>query len=114
MGNPSTHLIATVSNLSLCQFWKLPRVRLFIHFSQLFFPQVEEEGTMLQLKVSVGGRSVSEALGVKLELGQPIMAPPSPPVILPNVLLLLLQAATVSTAVTPLRRLEKVTPGFWC
>jgi len=38
---------------------------------------------MLQLKVSVGGRSVSEALGVKLELGQPIMAPPSPPVILP-------------------------------
>lgn len=67
---------------------------------------------MLQLKVSVGGRSVSEALGVKLQLSQPIMAPPSPPDILPNVLLLLLQAATMSTGLTCLWRLEKVTPGF--
>lgn len=48
---------------------------------------------------------------MKLQLSQPIMAPPSPPVILTNILLLPLQAATVSTAGTPLRRLEKVTPG---
>lgn len=65
---------------------------------------------MVQLKVSGGGKIVSEALGVKLELSQPIIAPPAPPVILLNVLFLLLQAATVSTALTFLWRLEKVTP----
>ena len=100
MGNTATPIIATVFNLRLYPFCKFPRVRLFLLFSQLFFSQVEKEGTMLQLEVVGGGKIVSETLGVKLELRQPILAPPAPPVSLLNVLLLLLQAATVPRALT--------------
>ena len=54
MGNTAAPIIATVFNLRLYPFCKFPRVRLFLLFSQLFFSQVEKEGTMLWLQVSVG------------------------------------------------------------
>lgn len=55
---------------------------------------------MLQLAVGVGDKIVYETLGVKLQLSQPIIAPPDPPVSLLNILFLLLQAATVPKALT--------------
>ena len=54
MGNTGTPHIATVSNWVCCQFWELPSVKIFLELSQLFFSQVEKEGTMLWLQVSVG------------------------------------------------------------
>lgn len=62
MGNTATSHIATVSSWVCCQFWKLPSVKIFLELSQLFFSQVDKEGTMLQLQVSVGDRIVLRPL----------------------------------------------------
>ena len=62
MGNTATPLIATVSNWVSCQFRELPRVKIFLELSQLFFSQVDKEGTMLWLQVSVGDRVVLRSL----------------------------------------------------
>jgi hypothetical protein len=67
MGNKSTPHIATVSTWVLCQFWELASVKIFLELSQLFFSQVEKEGTMLRLEVGVGEKIVSGTLGVKVE-----------------------------------------------
>ena len=67
MGNTGTPHIATVSNWVCCQFWELPSVKIFLELSQLFFSQVEKEGTMLRLEVGVGEKIVSGTLGVKVE-----------------------------------------------
>ena len=62
MGNPSTPHIATFSNWVLCQFWELASVKIFLELSQLSFSQVDKEGTMLWLQVSVGDRVVLRSL----------------------------------------------------
>ena len=54
MGNTATPHIATDSNWVCCQFWELPSVKIFFELSHLFLSQVEKEGTMLPLQVSVG------------------------------------------------------------
>ena len=90
MGNTGTPHIATVCNWVCSQFWELPSVKIFLELSQLFFSQVEKEGTMLQLEVGVGDKIVSENLGVKPELSHHIIAPPVPPVSLLGVSFLLL------------------------
>ena len=66
MGNTSTTSLLLSLPWVCCQFWKLPRVGDFPGLSQLFFSQVEKEGTMLQLQVRVVGRIVPEGCGVKL------------------------------------------------
>ena len=66
MGHPSTPHIATFSNWVLCQFWELPRVKIFLELLQFFFSQVEKEGTMFQLEIGVG-ENVTETLGVNVE-----------------------------------------------
>ena len=67
MGNTATPHIATDSNWVCSQFCELPSVKIFLELSQLFFSQVEKEGTMLRLEVGVGEKIVSGTLGVKVE-----------------------------------------------
>ena len=66
IGNKSTPHIATDSTWVLCQFWELPRVKIFLELLQFFFSQVEKEGTMFQLEIGVG-ENVTETLGVNVE-----------------------------------------------
>ena len=98
MGNTATPHIATDSNWVCSQFCELPSVKIFLELSQLFFSQVEKEGTTLQLEVSGGDKIVSENLGMKPEFS--IITTPAPPVSLLGVLFLLLHTKTVPRALT--------------
>ena len=62
MGNTATPHIATDSNWVCSQFCELPSVKIFLELSQLSFSQVDKEGTMLWLQVSVGDRVVLRSL----------------------------------------------------
>ena len=63
MGNTFTPSLLLSLTWVCRQFWKLPRVGVFPGLSQ-----VENEGTLFQLQVRMGGRNVPMAVGVNLEM----------------------------------------------